>query len=37
MEGLDPPTHGHRRHPSALESLRLDIEPLLDGVTNDEW
>ena len=37
MEGLDPPTHGHMRCWSTLESLQFDIENVLNGVTNDGW
>ena len=37
VEGLDPPTHEHRRRQSTLASLRRSIENLLEGVTDDGW
>ena len=35
VEGLDSPSHEHRRCRSTLDSLCLDIECLLDGVIDD--
>ena len=37
VEGLDPPAHRHKRCQSALDSLRLDVERLLEGVTDNGW
>ena len=37
VEGIDPPANGHERGWSTLNSLLLDIECLLEGVTNDGW
>ena len=38
LEELDPPTHGKRRRRSdTLESLRLDVERILEGVIDDGW
>ena len=37
VEGLDSPTHGKRRPQSNLDSLQIEIERLLYGVTDDGW
>ena len=38
MEGLDSLAHEkRRRHSTTLDSLRLDVDKLLEGVTDDGW
>ena len=38
VEGLDAYAHGKmRRHSDTLESLRMDVEMTLEGVTDGGW
>ena len=37
VEGLDTLSHGKSKRHSTMDSLHLDIECLLDGVTDDSW